>query len=164
MMTRFGCGARMLACLVAMCAVTRSIIGSITVTGCIGVRQGAPTSCFLFILFLEAMVRMFKERCAPDGFLAWLHLLVLMDDTAILSNTREGMLRKLRILHEFCSQNNMKVNLTKTKFMVINADEEDQQPLIVENLVVRWCQHYTTNQVITNTLVLVRSGVWRCAN
>ena len=132
----------MLACLVAMYAVTRSIIGSITVTGCIGVRQGAPTSCFLFVLFLETMVRMFKERCFPDGFLAWLHLLVLMDDTVILSTTREGMLRKLKILHEFCNQNNMKVNLGKTKFMVINGDEHDKHPLTVEDLVVRWCEQY----------------------
>ena len=142
MMQRLGCGARMLACLVAMYAVTRSIIGSITVTGCIGVRQGAPTSCFLFVLFLETMVRMFKERCFPDGFLAWLHLLVLMDDTVILSTTREGMLRKLKILHEFCNQNNMKVNLGKTKFMVINGDEHDKHPLTVEDLVVRWCEQY----------------------
>ena len=52
------------------------------------------------------------------------------------------MLQKLKILHDFCSQNNMKVNLGKTKFMVINGEEHDKYPLIVEDLVVRWCEQY----------------------
>ena len=42
-------------------------------------RGGSPTSCLLFIcIFMdELIIRMiFKQRCLPDGFLGWLHILV----------------------------------------------------------------------------------------
>ena len=94
-MRTLGCGKVMLACLVSMYLVTRSFIGTVIVTASAGLRQGSPTSCLLFVLFLDSMVRLFKTRCAPDGFLEWLHLLVLMDDTVMLSTTREGMLTKV---------------------------------------------------------------------
>ena len=69
LLRRLGCGSVMLACLVAMYSVTRSLIGTAVVTACVGLRQGAPTSCLLFVLFLDSMVRAFKDRCVPDGFL-----------------------------------------------------------------------------------------------
>ena len=116
---RLGCGATMLGCLVATYSVNRSIIGTLLVSAALGVRQGSPTSCLLFILFLNSMVRMFKDRCVMDGFLGWLHLLVLMDDTVILSTTRQGMLDKIALLKEFCDSNNMKVNLKKNKFIIM---------------------------------------------
>ena len=45
-----GCGAAMLSVIVAMYSVTQSIIGTAVITTAIGVRQGSPTSCLLFIL------------------------------------------------------------------------------------------------------------------
>ena len=52
---RLGCGATMLMALI---------------TASVGVRQGSPTSCLLFLLFVNDLIKMFKERCGPDGFLA----------------------------------------------------------------------------------------------
>ena len=141
-MRDLGCGKVMLACLVSMYCITRSIIGTAVVTACAGLRQGSPTSCLLFVLFLDSMVRLFKNRCAPDGFLNWLHLLVLMDDTVIMATTRHGMIRKVGHLKDFCNENHMIINLIKTKFMVINGDENDKQPLIVGNLKIKHCDHY----------------------
>ena len=71
----------MLAALVAMYTVTLSVIGTAVVASTIGVRQGSPTSCLLFTLFVNNMINMIKLQCGTDGFLQWLHLLVLMDDT-----------------------------------------------------------------------------------
>ena len=85
---------------------------------------------------------LFKERCGPDGFLAWLHLLVFMDDTVILSTSRNGALTKLALLKEFCNTHGMFVNVSKTKFICLNGKEEDKQDLIVDNMCVKTCSYY----------------------
>ena len=75
LLIRLGCGAATICALVAMYSSTQNILGSVIVTSTSGVRQGSPTSCFLFILFVNVLIRMIKERCRPDGFLRWLHIL-----------------------------------------------------------------------------------------
>ena len=64
---------------------------------------------------------MLKDRCAPDGFLKWLHALMLMDDTVILATSRERLIEKLYILDEFCESHGMIINESKTKFIVIHG-------------------------------------------
>ena len=76
---RIGCGMLMLAALVAMYSVTESVIGGTVMTATIGVRQGSPTSCLLFIVFMNELIRMLKRSCGSDGFLDWLHTLVLIN-------------------------------------------------------------------------------------
>ncbi len=111
---RLGCGTVMLFAIVAMYKVT-------IVTASVGVRQGCSTACLLFVIFLNDLITLIKNNYCADGSLAWLHVLVLMDDTAMLS--------KIRILKDFCTSHGMEVNLKKTKFFVINGNEEDRQPL-----------------------------------
>ena len=139
---RLGCGAVMLLALISMYKTTQSLIGTVIATTCVGVRQGSPTSCVLFVVFVNELIKLFKERCGPDGFLAWLHLLVFMDDTVILSTSRNGALKKLGLLKEFCDNHGMFVNVSKTKFMVINGKEEDRSDLVVDNMHVKICSHY----------------------
>ena len=105
-----GCGMVMLGALVAMYKSTQSIIGTAIITATIGVRQGSPTSCLLFILYVNEMIKIIKENCMEDGFLRWLHVLVMMDDTVILSTTREAMLHKVSLLQRFCQIYEMKIN------------------------------------------------------
>ena len=68
---RLGCGASMLLALVAMYKLTKSILRVATVTATVGVRQGSPTSCFLFTIYANTLIRMLKDRCGEDGFLGW---------------------------------------------------------------------------------------------
>lgn len=139
---RLGCGRRMLAALVAMYRVTESVIGGTVMTASLGVRQGSPTSCLLFIVFMNELIRMLKEQCESDGFLGWLHALVLMDDTVLLSTSREGIMNKLRILKAFCDGHGMIINEKKTKFFVISGTERDTEPLRVDGLDISSCTHY----------------------
>ena len=92
----------MLAALMAFYAVTHSVIGTALVTATAGLKQGAPTSVILFIIFINDYIKLVKDTCGVDGFLSWLHLLVLMDDTVLLSTTRRGMLAKLQLLNQYC--------------------------------------------------------------
>ena len=111
-------------------------------TASLGVRQGSPTSCFLFIVFMNELVRMLKERCTPNGFLGWLHALVMMDDTVLLSTSREGMMYKVKVLKAFCEEHGMVINEGKINFCVINGADNDVLPLQVGGLVIDSCTHY----------------------
>lgn len=139
---RIGCGTVMLAALVSMYRVTESVIGGAVMTATLGVRQGSPTSCLLFIVFMNELIRMLKDGCAPDGFLGWLHSLVLMDDTVLLSTSREGMEHKLRLLLHYCEDYGMIINESKTKFFVIGGTPEDREPLRVGGICVNSCTSY----------------------
>ena len=117
----------MLAVLVSMYAVTHSIVGTAIVTVSIGVRQGSPTSCLLFIIFVNDLTALIKNGCDVDGFLVWLHTLVLMDDTVLLSTTRHGMQRKLSLLNEYCKGHGMCVNNVETNFLALNCLPEERE-------------------------------------
>ena len=139
---RLGCGATMLLALIAMYKTTQSVIGTALITASVGVRQGSPTSCLLFVLFVNDLIKIIRERCGPDGFLAWLHVMIFMDDTVILSTTRNGIKAKLGLLKEFCVTHGMKINVSKTKFMVINGNIEDKNDLIIQDMCVKMCKYY----------------------
>ena len=83
-----GCGAVMLAILVSMYTVTQSVVGTAVVAATIGVRHGSPTSCILFIIYVNNLIALIKNNCGMIGFLTWLHMLMLMDDTVFISTTR----------------------------------------------------------------------------
>ena len=142
-----GCGLVMLTALMALYSSTLSILGTAVITATIGVRQGSPTSCFLFVLFVDALIRRLK-RLPDDGWLQWLHSLMLMDDTVIFATTRERMAEKLQVLENYCTEYGMIVNESKTKFMAINGDDTDQQPFHVGDFSVRHCERYTYLGVI----------------
>ena len=132
----------MLAAIIAMYSDTESIIGSTVMSATQGVRQGSPTSCFLFIVFVNELIRSIKESCQPENFIEWLHILMLMDDTVLLSTSRETMSKKLSILNTYCRDFGMKVNNEKTKFFVINGQAGDAEPFHVDDLIVEQCTHY----------------------
>ena len=137
-----GCGVVMLVSLVAMYAVTVSILGSTVITSSIGVRQGSPTSCFLFIIFVDVLIRLLKAQCSNEDILGWLHVLMLMDDTVILATSRETLLHKLNILSDYCMEYGMVLNETKTKFMAINGSEKDKSPISIPGITVQHCDQY----------------------
>ncbi len=109
-------------------ALTHGVLGAAVITTAVGVRQGSPTSCLLFVLFVNDLIGLIKSRSGRDGILEWLHVLIYMDDTVLLSTTREGMRFKLGLLQEWSINNAMKVNTDKTKIFAINGSECDRIP------------------------------------
>ena len=96
LLMRLGCGTVMLCALMSMYSVTSCILGTVLITCTIGVKQGSPTSVFLFIIYVDVLIKMVKSRSPADGFLSWLHLLMLMDDTIIFATSREKLVKKTR--------------------------------------------------------------------
>ena len=143
-----GCGITMLTALIAMYSSTTNILGSTIITSTIGVRQGSPTSCYLFVIFVDVLILLIKSKCSPEPILGWLHTLMLMDDTVILATSRESMTEKLKLLDEYCKTSGMRLNESKTKLMVINGSPMDKIPFILSNLVIKHCSSYVYLGVI----------------
>ena len=143
-----GCGAVMLTALTSLFWTTKFVLGATLITAVIGVKQGSPTSCFLFILFVDEFVRLVKRRSGVDGFLGWLHLLMLMDDTVLFATSRTRLIEKLNLLAEWCNRCGMVINEDKTQFMAFVTNDPDDKSPIVLNL------HHGVVKVIlsTNTL------------
>lgn len=57
---------------------------------------------------------------------------MFMDDTVMLSTSRENMYRKLRILQKYCNEYGMKINNEKKKQVcfVISDEGEDIEPFL----------------------------------
>eukprot|EP00914_Ancora_sagittata_P013200 GHVO01025695.1.p2 GENE.GHVO01025695.1~~GHVO01025695.1.p2 ORF type:complete len:160 (-),score=20.69 GHVO01025695.1:32-511(-) len=92
---------------------------------------------------VNALIKEMKSKCPPDGYLQWLHVLMLMDDTIILASNRQRAQEKVRILTSFCEKYGMVVNEKKTKFMVINGDDDDYEELQNDRICIGNCDHYT---------------------
>lgn len=137
-----GCGTAMVMAIAALYGDTQMVLGSAMIATSIGIRQGSPTSCWLFTVYIDKFVRMIRSSCPNDGFLGWLHCLLLMDDTIILSTTRDGLKDKMEILLAFCDESGMVINQGKTKTMIINGNENDRASLEFPELTVKNCDQY----------------------
>ena len=137
-----GCGRRMLKAIYVMYRCTRNVLKSATVEASVGVRQGAPSSCLLFVIYINQMIRMLKAKIATDGFLGALHALLLMDDTVILATSRDMCIRKFKVVVEYCKDYGMVINEDKTKFFVINNADCDKVPLSIEGHIIKYCDRY----------------------
>ena len=139
---QLGCGYRMLRAIAKTYCSTKSALGSTIIEVCLGLKQGSPTSCILFIIYLNELIKLYHSRCSDDGFLGWLHCILLMDDAAVLSTNREQCEEKLRIMNEFCVRFGMKMNFSKTMFMVINGSEKDRETLRIDGKEILHCKKY----------------------
>ena len=142
LLRRSGCGRVMLRAILLMYKVTRMLYEDTTIETNTGVKQGSPSSGFLFTFFINPLIGRLKELGA-DGFLDDLHALLMMDDSVIMATTRENFIQKIDVLLKFCDDHGMLVNELKTKFMVINHSEEDKAAIVARpNLIIKYTEKY----------------------
>ena len=137
-----GCGRVMLKAIQAMYTCTKNVLKSAIINANIGVRQGAPSSCLLFVIYIDEMIKMIRNSIAEDGFLGGLHALLLMDDTVIVATNRTMCEAKLKVVLKYCQEFGMSVNVKKTKYFVINGTSADKIPLCVEGTKVCYSSQY----------------------
>ena len=162
-----GCGVRMLQALISLFWLTKFVLRSTVINATLGVKQGSPTSCFLFTLFVDEFIRCMKRCSALDGFLEWLHLLMLMDDTVLFATSRERLCEKLNLLVEWCDKSGMIINEDKTKFMAFCSPDVEKQPITLRlkhGIVnVTHCKEYTYLGAIFTSDGLLKSSLERHA-
>ena len=136
-----GCGRVMLKSIMAIYQNTINILNSEHIRSTIGVKQGGPMSCVLFIIYLNVLAVMLKAL-GDDSYLGDLHALMLMDDTVLLGSSREKIIEKFGVLMKFCKEYGMVVNEIKTKLMVINGCEVDRHEFMIDNVIVKHATSY----------------------
>ena len=94
----------------------------------------------LVFMYVDELAKLIKRKCNAETFIDWLHVLMYMKDTVLLATTRAAMLSKIAILYEFGNKYGMKVNLSKTKFFVINCGAGDADR--VNDLIIEHCSSY----------------------
>ena len=119
---------------------TKSLLNCAEMDTSVGVRQGGSSSCFLFTMFVNPLIQALK-RSVPDGFLQNVHVLLLMDDTAIFATSREKLIAKMQILECYCSEYGMVINEGKTQFLTVNCEEE--APIQLGSLTITPTKSYT---------------------
>lgn len=136
-----GIGKNFLRAIITMYALTYLIIGSETFSTNVGLKQGHPTSVLLFLFYINSMFRLLKEA-GDDDWLRNIHVLALMDDTVVVASSRAMILKKLRIIKDFCDSHNMLFNESKTKLMVINGSSSDRDSIHLDTIIIKHADWY----------------------
>ena len=109
-----------------------------------GIRQGASSSVFLFIVFINDLILYLKNKCIEEPLIHDLHSLLHADDTAILSTNRALFIIKCNHMLKYFHDNKLGLNLGKSGYLIINAKSNDMKTNIhLEN----GCLEYK-NQVV----------------
>ena len=62
------CGKTMLLAFLAAYKCTKMVLNGTTIATNIGARQGAPTSCLFFVLYIDDPIGRLKTECLEDNF------------------------------------------------------------------------------------------------
>lgn len=86
-----------------------------------GIKQGCPVSPLLFGLFIEQLHHMLRTQCPHIGVTIMggdsLRDMLYADDVALLSYSHDELEELLALLHVFCNNYRMSVNVGKTKWV-----------------------------------------------
>ena len=122
---KLGIGAALFTAIKAMYSSTRIIIKSGSrlseiFSGFSGIKQGAPSSVVLFVIFMDQFIDIVRERCVKEPVIGVLHLLLHADDTAVVSTTKDLFIIKCNVLLDAFKAKRVSLNIKKSGFMVIN--------------------------------------------
>ena len=120
-----------------------------------GIKQGAPSSVILFLIFMDEFIVLLREKCIAENVLGALHILLHADDTVVISTTRELFISKCNILLAEFNEKKMSINVKKSGFMVINStNHEDRLDIKLES-----CWLYYVKEYVYLGVIFSDSGV-----
>ena len=121
-----------------------------------GIKQGAPPSGILYIVYTLGIIDLFNMKFNPEPLLSIFHLLMHADDILLLATTRILAVMKLKELMIYCKENFIKLQLVKCAMMCVNSnDVRDMEPITVDSITMR-CEtsEIYLGSVITNSTKL----------
>ena len=118
-----------------------------------GIKQGAPTSGILYIIYTAGIIDLFNKEFNAEPLIGMLHLLMHADDILMLASTKQKAKEKLMKLMKYSNENFIKLQLTKCSIMCVNSkDSDDHEALITENITLKNVSKETyLGSVITNS-------------
>ena len=82
-----------------------------------GLRQGDSLSPVLFAMSINDLSKRLSEVNKDKN----MDILLYADDLAILADSRDMLQKKLNILYAYCKENNLTVNIAKSKVIIFNS-------------------------------------------
>ena len=154
-----GIGYAMLNALKALYTTTSCILtlsGKFSTAFCTtcGIRQGAPSSSFLFIAFIDDLINYIRDRCLREPLIDTMHALLHADDTLILSTERSLFITKCNIMLDYFEENKLKLNLGKSGYMIINGTNTD----IKDSIWLKNGELFYKNEILYLGLLFSDSG------
>ena len=95
-----------------------------------GIKQGAPSSVILFIIFMDDVISTLKEKCINEFLIKNLHILLHADDTVIFSFDHELFVFKCNALIDSFHVKKLQLNLKKSCYMIVYAKSEGDKVLL----------------------------------
>ena len=144
----------MLNALKAICSVTLCILNlkgknSAKFRTSCGIRQGAPLSSTLFILFMNDLIDYVRDRCVAEPWIETMHVLLHADDTLIITTKRSLFIQKCNIMLEYFCKNKIKLNIRKSGYITINGKPTDlKTPIDLNNGTLKYKNQITYLGVI----------------
>ena len=118
-----------------------------------GIKQGAPTSGLLYIIYTSGLIDIFNREFNAEPLIGLLHMLMHADDILMLASTKQKAREKLLRLIKYSKENFIKLQLTKCAIMCVNSkDPDDYKALIVDDITLKNVDKETyLGSVITNS-------------
>ena len=69
-----------------------------------GIRQGAPSSSILFIVFINDLIDYMKSHCIPEDIIYTSHVLLHADDTIIISTSENSFIQKCNMMLKYFAE------------------------------------------------------------
>ena len=160
-LVKLGIGSVMFCTIKSMYSVTRCVLRGFGKISEVfethtGIKQGASSSVILFIIFLDDIIDVLKEKCIPENILQDLHCLLHADDTLIISTNRETFVHKCNTMIQTLNDKKMLLNYKKSGYLIINGRENDLKcDLKIDS---GWLQYKTSQKylgvIISDTGIL----------
>ena len=98
-----------------------------------GIRQGASSSVYLFIIFINGLFKFLRGKFADSNIYGCIHSLIHADDTLVLDETYNGLKEKVVATYEFFGGINQSVNVGKSKYMCLDNRNTNR---FAENMII----------------------------
>ena len=128
-LVKLGIGTCILEAIKAMYMCTRCVLKSAGKLSEIfytysGIKQGAPSSVILFIIFMDDVINELKEKCANEFIIKNVHCLLHADDTLIMSLDYKQFVHKCNVLVNSFKKKKLSLNMSKSSYFVINPPND----------------------------------------
>jgi hypothetical protein len=113
--------------------ITNNGIRDRTLRTTTGVKQGGPLSPKLFSVYVSEMVDKIATKYNSGSKLDH-NIILYADDTTLIAKSQEELQRLVNEIHEYCTVHGIKININKTKCMVVGNRLESSLKITLENV------------------------------